>query len=55
MAIYLKLAENNKHFLVTSYKENQGIHYEHFYKFGHFKFCTNFIRKVFLSILKLSR
>ena len=26
MAIYLKLPENNKHFLVTSYNENQGIH-----------------------------
>ena len=50
MAIYLKLPENNWHFLVTGYNENQRIHQEYFHKSGHFKFCINFIRKLFLSI-----
>ena len=56
MAIYLKLPENNWHkFLVTGYNENQGIHQEYFYKSCQFKFCTNFIRKLFLSILSILR
>ena len=50
MAIYHKLPENNLHFLVTGYNENQGIHKEYFHNSGHFKFCTNFIRKFFQSI-----
>ena len=50
MAIYLKLPENNKHFLVTGYNENQGIHQEYFHKSGCFKFCVNFIRKLLISI-----